>query len=390
MHHTEQQSYNITISAQGVTSRSVGLTYPQSSDDHKKSKMAHSGHGPSGHRHQGTTTRLAQLALGVLVFHVLNSILQEAVFHLPGFNHSLMLSFLQTGCIAAFALLDFSRTSETRKTPLKTYFFLSLFSTVSVILTNEASHLLNYPTQVIFKSSKLLFVMTLRHFLIPPTGKHSNRHHNKENHKRRTRNEALACLMIVGGLVAFTYATSSSKMSAGGTEKELGTVLAGIAAICIALVCDGLLYIGEEKYCFAAYKSSNTEVILYCYAFAMVNTGSSLLASGTLTSSIEFASEHPVFLLYVVLFSLCNFFGTNFLLKVVSEFNSNSAVIVTSVRKMFTVMCSFLIYPKPFGLYHCAGLSLVSLGIYMHESSRVQAKKDDMIHELVQEEDGIV
>lgn len=367
---------------------------PNIKHTHLSSKTSSSSHASnshmSHHRHHGTTKRLAQLAAGVLVFHVLNSILQEAVFHLPGFDHSLMLSFLQTGCIAAFALLDFKRSKEVRKTPLRTYFFLSLFSTVSVILTNEASHLLNYPTQVIFKSSKLLFVMSLRYLLIPlQHGKHS-RHHNKENHKRRTRNEALACFMIVGGLVAFTYATSASKMSSSGSEAAFGTVVAGIAAICIALVCDALLYIGEEKYCFNAYQSSNTEVILFCYAFAMINTGASLLASGTLRSSIDFATERPIFLVYVVLFSLCNFFGTNFLLKVVSEFNSNSAVIVTSVRKMFTVLCSFLIYPKPFGLYHCAGLSLVSFGIYMHESSRLQAKKEEMLHEIVQDEDGIV
>lgn len=347
---------------------------------HHKGRMSH-------HRHHASTARLAQLAAGVLVFHVMNSVLQEAVFQLEGFHHSLFLSFLQTACIALLALFDFIRTGEARKAPLKTYFFLSLFSTVSVILTNEASHLLNYPTQVIFKSSKLLFVMTMRFLIIGDgaAGAKRKKHHGS-SHKRA---EILACLLIVLGLVAFTYATSASKMKSG-TPTETTIVVMGIAAICVAMICDALLYIGEEKYCFSACQASNTEVILFCYAFATINSGTSLLASGQLMDSIDFAKLHPSFIAFVVAFSLCNFCGTNFLLKVVAEFNSNSAVIVTSVRKMFTVMCSYLIYPKPFGILHFCGLAMVTVGIFLHEKSRHQAKKEEVAHQVVQEEDGIV
>lgn len=82
-----------------------------------------------------TTMRLAQLGVGVLAFHLFNSILQEAVFHLPGFHHSIALSFLQTLCISGFALIEFVRANEVRKVPLKTYVMLSLFSTVNIFRT---------------------------------------------------------------------------------------------------------------------------------------------------------------------------------------------------------------------------------------------------------------
>ena len=45
----------------------------------------------------------------------------------------------------------------------------------------------------------------------------------------------------------------------------------------------------------------------------------------------------PDLFAYVVAFSLCNFCGTYFLLRVVAKFSSNSAVMVTSVRKVFTL-----------------------------------------------------
>lgn len=339
-----------------------------------------------------TTMRLAQLGVGVLAFHLFNSILQEAVFHLPGFHHSIALSFLQTLCISGFALIEFVRANEVRKVPLKTYVMLSLFSTVSVILTNEASHLLNYPTQVIFKSSKLLFVMTLRFILLPHQqrgggggGSPSSSHHPR----RGILEEIVSCLMIVGGLVLFTYATSAAKM-ANASAGELEVVLLGVLAIVAALCCDALLYIGEEKYCFKEHHASNTEVILFCYAFAALYSGSSLVVSGQLIDSATYITSHPLFLVYVTMFSLCNFCGTYFLLKVVAEFNSNSAVMITSVRKMFTVLCSFLIYPKPFGWTHLAGLALVSSGIYMHENARSNGKKAEDAAKLAGQESNAV
>jgi adenosine 3'-phospho 5'-phosphosulfate transporter B3 len=343
-----------------------------------------------------TTQRLFQLASGVLLFHVLNSVLQEAVFHLEGFNHALMLSFMQTLCIASFACLEFWRNGEERKAPITTYVLLSLLSTVSVFLTNEASHLLNYPTQVVFKSSKLLFVMVTRLLLINEA-QHKHHHHRraKAARARHRRNEFLACAMIVVGLVVFTYATSAAKMKGGshGSDAESTRIALGVAAIVIALLCDSLLYIGEEKYCFCSgVGASNTEVILFCYMFASVNSAGSLLLSGQLVDSFQYVASHPSFVAYVVAFSLCNFCGTYFLLRVVAEFNSNSAVMVTSVRKVFTVLCSFVVYPKPFGAYHLLGLSLVSGGIYLQETSRTHTKKEEQIAlmEITQEEEGLV
>ena len=372
----------------------------------------------------GSSLRLFQLALGVLVFHLLNSVLQEAVFRLPGFNHTVLLSFLQALCIALIALAEFRRGGLTRRAPLRTYFYLSLLSAGSVMLTNQASHLLNYPTQVIFKSSKLLFVMTLRFFLIKKRTHHHNHHHHHKqqtvsgagasskdsssshrpspasqmssllsNHKFQ---EVVASLMIVGGLICFTYATAASKLKehhhndhrpSSGTatsnfpreDDDSHVLLFGVLAIITALVFDALLYIGEEKYCFSAHDASNTEVILYCYAFASANSAATLVVSGNGVESFTYLFTHPQFAFFVVLFSAANFCGTHFLLMIVSEYNSNSAVMVTSVRKMFTVVLSFLIYPNHFQFSHLQGLVLVSVGIYIHETTRSRGKKEEAL-----------
>lgn len=315
----------------------------------------------------GTVT-LVRLAGGVLFFHVLNSVLQEAVFHLEGFHHAIALSFLQTIGIAFFALINFRQQNIERKAPLLTYFFLSICSTASVILTNQASHMLNYPTQVIFKSSKLLFIVVMRFVLFSPKIFESTA-------RRPLHKELLYSFLIVTGLVLFTWATTEAKKSSESVPASV--LLWGVAAIVVALICDGLLYLGEEKFCFGKYKATNAEVILFCFSFVALNSGVTLVSSGQLEDSLVFVAHHPSFVILIAAFSLCNFIGTHFLLRIVAEFDSSSAVMVTSVRKMFTVLCSFAVYPKPFTALHAVGLVLVSCGIFLFESLRSQKKKED-------------
>ena len=365
------------------------------------------------------TARLAQLGSGVLVFHVLNSILQEAVFHLPGFHHTVLLTMLQSLCMALIAFGEIRRAGLKRKAPLVTYFMLSLFSTGSGILTNEASRLLNYPTQVLFKSSKLLVVMIVRAGVlriigtdapskncnsqplshnsgggdanvgVSPAGSpmlvHENNSRQKAFWKKQFLLELTSAAVIVFGIVSFTYATSKSKMT---TQKASQDVLGGIIAIIIAMVCDALLYIGEERFCFKAYDSSNNEVILYCYGLNTVNTfvltslgftgaaGEGASGAHAAGASFSYLSEQPSFIWYVIAFSICNYLGTNVLLKVVGEFDSNAAVMVTSIRKVLTILCSFIIYPKPVGWLHGLGAIAVFVGVYFFEEARKRAKKE--------------
>ena len=335
-------------------------------------------HSP-GEYGSGSTFRLAQLASGVLLFHVMNSILQEAVFHLPDFNHAVLMSLMQTFCMAALAFAQFHHSKEQRKAPLLTYFGLSILSSASVILTNEASRLLNYPTQVVFKSSKLIFVMALRWCVMSwqaADKEHSSGCAGGGGRKRLiSMGEIGAAVLIVSGLVAFTYATSIAKFSvSSAVPHTTQEILHGVGAIVLALCCDALLYVAEERFVFRAFKASSTEVILYCYSFNVVNTLTTLVITGQAFGSVGYAVAHPSFALIVIAFSLCNFGGTHFILHIVSEIDSNSAVVVTSLRKMFTVLASFVLYPKPFTELHFLGLVLVSAGIYSHERARVVAR----------------
>eukprot|EP00760_Papus_ankaliazontas_P012135 PhM_4_TR1519/c0_g1_i1/m.103047/K15277/SLC35B3, PAPST2; solute carrier family 35 (adenosine 3'-phospho 5'-phosphosulfate transporter), member B3 len=296
--------------------------------------------------------RLMRLAGGVLVFHVLNSVLQEGVLHLPGFHHEVLLSFLQTLCVTIFSYFQFRGQQEPRRTPLHIYAALSVVASMSVVLTNKGSILLNYPTQVIFKSSKLLFVMVLRAIFM-------------RSKRKPSLGELGSAIVVVVGLSGFTYA--SHRNGAANASPDFVT---GVVVIIIALVCDALLYMGEEAYCFSTYQSPNVEVILFTTGFGVFNTFFSLFATGTAEESVSYVMEQPMIILFVIAFSACNFLGTHFLLSIVSEFDANYAVLTTSVRKMCTILLSFLIFPKPFTFMHTMSLALIVAGIVLHEKSR--------------------
>lgn len=168
-----------------------------------------------------TTQRLCVLAVGVVVFHVLTSALQELIFHLPGFTNVLLLSFGETLCTTALVAVQmlwmswrvkrhesgYAEQSRIRTTVLRTpfqpivfgmrascaaacsrvcvtlqrtfhpstvklhwYLRIALLVSCSLYLTNQTSFLLSYPLQVIFKSSKLLCMVLVRRWWMRPDG----------------------------------------------------------------------------------------------------------------------------------------------------------------------------------------------------------------------------
>ncbi|KPA74926.1 hypothetical protein ABB37_08913 [Leptomonas pyrrhocoris] len=165
------------------------------------------------------TQHLCILAAGVLVFHVLTSVLQECIFHLPGFSNVLLMSFGETACttalmathltwvwwrgggggerrddsavdhhqhdtagamtrharrrgvwraLSAYAVYWRRITGALRRifhpstVELHWYVRIALLLSCSLYLTNQTSILLSYPLQVVFKSSKLLCMVVVR------------------------------------------------------------------------------------------------------------------------------------------------------------------------------------------------------------------------------------
>lgn len=72
----------------------------------------------------------------------------------------------------------------------------------------------------------------------------------------------------------------------------------------------------------------------------------------------------------IAAYAATNWVGYYFILALISLTDSAMTVFVTSTRKAVTIALSFLLFPKAISLSHIAGLSLVSLGVYVQANSK--------------------
>jgi hypothetical protein len=192
------------------------LTHHASSPSRQPLAAASSSTSPSTATAAASTKHLCALAAGALSFHVLASVLQEHIFHLPGFTNVLLLSFGETLCTTVLVALqlvwlwwrrrgadeddDQGRHNPREKegcvdssvevstssrrvvaavhcrhlartlqhifhlSSVEMYWYvrIAILMSCSLYLTNQTSLLLSYPLQVIFKSSKLLCMIVVR------------------------------------------------------------------------------------------------------------------------------------------------------------------------------------------------------------------------------------
>eukprot|EP01065_Artemidia_motanka_P032921 TRINITY_DN39900_c0_g1_i1.p1 TRINITY_DN39900_c0_g1~~TRINITY_DN39900_c0_g1_i1.p1 ORF type:complete len:653 (+),score=196.15 TRINITY_DN39900_c0_g1_i1:46-1959(+) len=315
--------------------------------------------------------RLAQLGLGVVAMHGLDAALKERIFWLPGFKHDYLLTLLQVVCIACVAYIDLRASraksgaqSDKRRAPLWVYLCLSCLSATSYLLTNRSSRLLNYATQLMFKSSKLIWVMVSRVLFL-------------RNKNVPGPMEWMWAMCLVFGLVVFTIATKK----ANGAALSMDHFVQGVLCACLSLVCDSGVYVVQEGIAFGRYHAEKQELVFFMQLLAVPASVFFLLMSGTAAESVQYAAAEWRFPALVVAYSVCSYIGARCILQIIQEFDSNMAVMITSVRKVLTILMSFVLYPKPFGSMHGFGLLMVVFGTGgSYREARNRAKRMDEWH----------
>lgn len=129
---------------------------------------------------------------------------------------------------------------------------------------------INYPTQVIAKSSKPIPVMLIGVLLA---------------HKRYTIQKYFFVLMIVAGVVLFIY--DGDKQKEGDGNQNLGLMLIGMS-----LLCDGVLGAIEDRMR-AKTKPSALNFMFSINAYTVVFAIILICATGEVVRFFEFATKYP-------------------------------------------------------------------------------------------------
>lgn len=233
-----------------------------------------------------------------------------------------------------------------RKVPIKTYAILAALTLGTMSLSNLALSYLNYPTQLIFKSCKLIPVMIGSIIILG---------------KRYGFLDYVAAVIMCIGLTMFTLADSK-------TSPNFDAI--GVIVISLALLCDAIIGNVQEK-AMKQYQASNNEVVFYSYAIACVYLVVITGSTGIMGAGYAYCSEMP-YKLYtnIFLLSVSGYMGLQAVLTLVRICGATVAVTVTTMRKAISIIISFLLFSKPFVFQYVWSGMLVALAIYLNHYSK--------------------
>jgi len=299
------------------------------------------------------TTAVSMYTIGIFVTYITIFIIQESVFKMSEFKYGGLLVFLQFVCYTLFGVVHRLLVPQhKRRAPLSFFFIIGFYATAGTAASLYSLTLLNFPTWVLFKSSRVIGVMIGGIFIL------GKRYHLKEY---------LGVCLLAVGLIIFTV----------GDIRLLAEVNPlGIMLVIFSLVMNSLEGNMQEKGV-AHYKAEENEMVIYGYSFGALQILPYLLWTGELTEGVTFLINSPYVGTQIVANCVLGYFGILFVLGLVRISSALTTVIVTSCRKALTVVFSFMLFAKPFSILYVAGFATfftgVALNVYTKNSKPIDS-----------------
>eukprot|EP00261_Vitis_vinifera_P039125 XP_019080368.1 PREDICTED: UDP-galactose/UDP-glucose transporter 4 isoform X2 [Vitis vinifera] len=244
-------------------------------------------------------------------------------------------------------------TTKQMSNPWKTYVKLSAVLMGSHGLTKGSLAFLNYPAQLMFKSTKVLPVMIMGAF-IPGLRRKYPFH------------EYVSAVLLVVGLILFTLADAQ-------TSPNFSSI--GVLMISGALVMDSFL--GNLQEAIFTMNPETTQMeMLFCstvvgFPFLLVP----MILTGELFKAWNSCLQHPYVYGVLVFEAMATFVGQVSVLSLIAMFGAATTAMITTARKAVTLLLSYMIFTKPLTEQHGTGLLLIAMGIILKMLPDTQAPK---------------
>ena len=291
----------------------------------------------------------AVLASMCIVTALTSSAVQEHVLRTVAVEHPAVITLLTVMSYFIIGALHMKATGDNRKAPLTYYGLLSLCSFLGIFLTNMAVLYMDYATRVVFKSAKILPVMTISSLLL---GKFYSIH------------QWVSAFVLVLGIIFF---------SLGDTDDRLHFQTRGLPIICVAVCLDALTGNLEEKLFFKrSDPCSVQDVICHTSLLSSIFGAVSLcLDSQHSLAGIVLFGSRPDLVAKVFLFSTMNYVSLSLILLIIAVFGATEAELVKCFRRVLTIILSFAIFHKRVSGLHACGFAAVTIStVFGLRSSR--------------------
>ncbi|CAL5381725.1 unnamed protein product [Camellia sinensis] len=279
---------------------------------------------------------------GFFFGYLVNGVCEEYVYNRLQFSYGWYFTFVQ-GWVYLLLIYLQGFTTKQMVNPWKTYVKLSVVLMGSNGLTKGSLAFLNYPAQLMFKSTKVLPVMIMGAF-IPGLRRKYPPH------------EYISAVLLVVGLILFTLADAQ-------TSPNFSVI--GVLMVSGALVMDAFLGNLQEAIFTMNPETTQTEMLFCSTVVGMPFLIPPMLVTGELFKAWSSCSQHPYVYAVLIFEAMATFVGQVSVLSLIAIFGAATTAMVTTARKAVTLLLSYLIFTKPLTEQHGSGLLLISMGILL-------------------------
>lgn len=239
------------------------------------------------------------------------------------------------------------------KTPWYRYAEISFTYIAAMLASNEALKYVNYPTQALGKSAKIIPVMLVS-FLV---------------YGRKYKLEKWFCMLLITfGVFLFQYFKPSSKVSVENTSY-------GLLLLAFSLICDGLLGPRQDQIR-RLYKPNSITMGMFMNLFAVIYLVILLVGTNQFSPGITYLMKNHAILDEIMIICCLSAVGQNCILFLVSHFGSLVCTTVTTTRKFFTILASVLLFGNPLQPMQWTAVFVVFSGLSYEVYSKYRQSKN--------------
>ena len=248
--------------------------------------------------------------------------------------------------IVAFCVVQYkmARGQLRRTAPALSYAPSSLSNVGSSWAQYQALAFVSFPTQTLFKSSKVIPVMIMGKIL-----------HGKTYRLV----EYMEALCITAGIFLFISARGRkgghghghvhglehghAGTRAAGAGPGWGTESIGVVILCVYVLCDSFTSQWQSRV-FKRHGVDQFQMMLGSNAFALLFTGATLLQTGQGAAALVFLRENHTALSHVMLLSLTSATGQCFIFYTIKRFGPVVFTLIMTTRQMMSLVFSCFLY----------------------------------------------
>lgn len=279
---------------------------------------------------------------GFFFGYLVNGVCEEYVYNRLGFSYGWYFTFIQGWVYLVLIYLQ-GFTTKQMVNPWKTYVKLSAVLMGSHGLTKGSLAFLNYPAQLMFKSTKVLPVMVMGAF-IPGLRRKYPPH------------EYVSALLLVVGLILFTLADANTSPNFS---------ILGVVMVSGALIMDSFLGNFQEAIFKMNPDTTQMEMLFCSTVVGLPFLIPPMLLTGEIFKAWTSCSQHPYVYGVLVFEAMATFIGQVSVLSLIAIFGAATTAMITTARKAVTLLLSYLIFTKPLTEQHGTGLILIAMGIVL-------------------------